>query len=1219
MEHAKQSDWLDKAILRTVPGAPAQSDFARWRNKHTHALDTLKLRAQQRTRSQDALASTITFGRRIMESKYTKIAVAAAIIIGLFCLAQYLTGNQVIPEQPAPKAIADQNQTERPKSPLIAEQETTQLEQELELAQTLFARGDVAGLIALLNTGQEKTKLAIAGYLGEIGDESAVPVLQKLADAWQGPPGDNLFRQAMDVIESRRPKKSPDQKDPNQQVREPSQNKRPWEFQPQGVLSGTLTDALTGEPIVGAEVEIWWHQARAYTNEHGFYSFSEIKHNGNWQVRVHSKAYLVGGWHAVPLKQTEQAIKHFQFRKGCQVKVKVTNEQDEPLEDVWVFDAWLGAEDLDIEGTRDETGPGGYVTVGAMEPSDIEYRLIASHPDYASSHVTMNLTDPDTIENAHIVLKPGVDVHGYAAYADGAPAEGLRISARPNWAFGARDYPVDAQGNFTLQHIVPGIYDLYVSIPDDNSSGAFLSMAVGQKQLPVPPGELLTVQVPRKSPQSLASISGRILWASEKRPQSFRVSVTNRATNTYQTILVHEKESMDAFLLSSLEPGTYTLEFEGVNLRRKTVANVQAPCHDVEVALEYADKPRLAGEVIYADTQTSVAEFKARVLKLKTLRGPNYVPEEKWQQCSDGFFDIEIPGSGVYQVQITAEGYASALSPAINTDENPFVKVEITKGGALKGRVVTRDGAPVSNATVIPLSCARGHMPRTLNTFVSEQGAVKSSQNGAFLVAQLPPGRETLKVTHPDYSFAVVKNIEILAGQMTEDVEICLNQGGSVDGTVFNTQGRPEANVTLLFQDAVGYGGSGDEEAGRLAVAVADANGYYAVSGLPINKVCYVRRKNWNSLGTSRRSFIPLEGRVTQLDLGGPRTVSGTIVLDGSPLADTKVILVYPGQSNFSSFHNTAMTNAQGEFCFQGIPKGRYAVYYRKTGRRSQWVCATSSVPCHDNVDLGIIQQRLANIEVILTGEGLKQGPWTVYLQEGAAGFWKARMGEVRALSADKTSYVIEQVLPGTHRVVASRKGMKIRKSVEVKSSGAPHKVTLQIPSGSGSISGVFSSPVQQSLLLWNAEKTITVHISPPGEPFLVERLPAGRYMIGNYFFAELAPLVEFTLAEGEHRIIDLDTGNWSTEIGNLIVRVISDTGIILSHAETWLEGPTGRVGPSSNDGHAIGFYVPPGDYVLVSQCPGYQSYSKSITIEPYKLHTTESKYQTQIIQLKAQ
>jgi hypothetical protein len=102
MEHPNQKDWLDKAILRTTPGTPAQPNFAQWRNTYAHALDTLKLRAQQKTRYSYALPAVIEFGRQIMQSKYTRIAavvVLALVVVPLTGIFNELTSPAYALEQ----------------------------------------------------------------------------------------------------------------------------------------------------------------------------------------------------------------------------------------------------------------------------------------------------------------------------------------------------------------------------------------------------------------------------------------------------------------------------------------------------------------------------------------------------------------------------------------------------------------------------------------------------------------------------------------------------------------------------------------------------------------------------------------------------------------------------------------------------------------------------------------------------------------------------------------------------------------------------------------------------------------------------------------------------------------------------------------------------------------------------------------------------------------
>jgi len=65
-------------------------------------------------------------------------------------------------------------------------------------------------------------------------------------------------------------------------------------------------------------------------------------------------------------------------------------------------------------------------------------------------------------------LKKGIEVQGYAEYSDGVPAEGLEISPYPDWWHTnhcPEDYPIDANGLFTLRHITPGMYTIHVDFP----------------------------------------------------------------------------------------------------------------------------------------------------------------------------------------------------------------------------------------------------------------------------------------------------------------------------------------------------------------------------------------------------------------------------------------------------------------------------------------------------------------------------------------------------------------------------------------------------------------------------------------------------------------------------------------------------------------------------------------------------------------------------------
>jgi hypothetical protein len=127
--------------------------------------------------------------RRIMQNRYTKIAIAAVFIGGCLFLTRHLMGS-------------DTALTSQPSIVKQIDPKETQL-RELALAQTLYEQKDLPGLLTLLKTGQYSTRLTISEFLAEMGDASAIPVLHRLADVWQGPIDGNPFLQAIDQISRR--------------------------------------------------------------------------------------------------------------------------------------------------------------------------------------------------------------------------------------------------------------------------------------------------------------------------------------------------------------------------------------------------------------------------------------------------------------------------------------------------------------------------------------------------------------------------------------------------------------------------------------------------------------------------------------------------------------------------------------------------------------------------------------------------------------------------------------------------------------------------------------------------------------------------------------------------------------------------------------------------------------------------------------------------------
>ncbi len=1010
---------------------------------------------------------------------------------------------------------------------------------------------------------------------------------------------------------------------------------RPYEFSPKGVLSGVITDAETGEPVRDALVRVT--KSRIFdtrTDANGFYWFEKVHEAGNFDIAVDSKEYVGISWGernpVVHLSQDSQAVRHFQLPRACMVDLWVVDANGVGVKGAKVVATSLAdsrSRPVSYFGDLRETDPNGYILLGGFPPAETDYLITAWHQvetlvsaeggirimrsayDSAPGKVIVRLTDRNVIKQVQIVLERGQQVHGYAEYADGVPASDIKIVARPAWwhcNYGVQSAPINADGTFILQHVTPGMYDICAEIIRPDFSGG-TTRTIAQAQLPPADNEPLTMRLAEKSPQSLVAISGRFVFVGDKRPDNIHISAFSPAGGHVFSNVGREPTGgiKDTFLLDRLEPGTYRLTFSANEMEDKVVEDVVAPTSDLVVELVYASKPALKGTVIDAKSGEPIRKFRARARKLQTLRGSNYVQKDQWTYIENerGDFSVETVGPGIYQVQAAADGYAPAWSREVSTDSTEPIQLLLSSGATIAGRVVDTEGRPVTGAKVIPLSIAGGVMDTTKDTFTSEDGAVETV-DGKFKLQNLPAGDETLKVTHPDYTPSTVENIRVVEGTMAAPIEIVLLQGGTVEGYVYNDKGVPLANEALRFQDSSGYSGSGDEEAGRVGAAVTDSNGFYRVSHLP-EKLCYVKRMDeWKGLGVVARAVVPRSGEVVRLDFGGSPVVSGSIIIDGVPLAATRVLLGPADSPHFGTFKCYAVTDEHGAFVFAGAAPGAHGIYYEQPQKQGEWFKIATITVRNADIDLGVIPGNAARLFITLNTPGTDSG-WTIKqisLSQGKR-IYATPLQTADAPTEKGKPWVIRNVEPGQYTLMMYQDySTQWRKEIELEPGRSEWRLSLDVPRFSARLSGRIAGDKVQTASLWREHKDVIAGILPSGDgTYTVDNLPAGRYFVGDTLslLYDLPAVAEFTLAEGESKTLDLTLSAKSKiAVTTVTVQVVDETGSLRSDAEVRLAGPLGVIEPAQSASTGYVFLTTPGEQVLRVEAPGYKPVSRNVILK---------------------
>jgi len=439
----------------------------------------------------------------------TKIAAAAVIILavslGVWFFAirperttpdsESIAAAPQTPPQQTPPPATDQSVQTKDRS-----SETDQLERQLLVLIAAAAQDDTNKLIEILYKADYPIKVLAAKYLGDVGDQRAIAALEQISDQWNGPAEENPFILAIRQIRSR-------------QQQNKSHEGAKSGLEPQGPLSGTVTDAATGQPIDNALINISAQSSyQIHTDSNGFYCFEDVAEPGSYAVTIRSDQYVDIDYGQIPriaLNPETKTVKHFVLQPACMINIEVVDPEGNPVQGARVSGSSL-TDTFNSSVDYDLTDANGTVTLGGFEQSDIPYLFAAtagqdanstSFP-YAPARTTVALTDTSLIEHARIQLAEGTEVHGYIEYADGVPAGDVEVLAAPQWlnnSWFADFHQVDTNGYFTLKNITQGRYKVHYAIRDSEDHVKTSKLTT----TPLPPSDgLLRLEIPQKSPGS---------------------------------------------------------------------------------------------------------------------------------------------------------------------------------------------------------------------------------------------------------------------------------------------------------------------------------------------------------------------------------------------------------------------------------------------------------------------------------------------------------------------------------------------------------------------------------------------------------------------------------------------------------------------------------------------------------------------------------------------
>jgi RNA polymerase sigma-70 factor (ECF subfamily) len=557
---------------------------------------------------------------------------------------------------------------------------------------------------------------------------------------------------------------------------------------------------------------------------------------------------------------------------------------------------------------------------------------------------------------------------------------------------------------------------------------------------------------------------------------------------------------------------------------------------------------------------------------------------------ADGTAVLRGVGPGWRVLHVSAGEFAPVSQMITNADSAPSqrVVIRLSRGAVVKGRVIAESGTPVAGARVWASSTSE-----PFPVIDPRIDSVTTGDDGGFRIGAIGAGTFRFTASHADHAQTTTAPIVLDGQRPRNDVEIRVQPGGTLVGTVETTAGEPVAGAEVRI---AGHGGG---VAWRLLrTAHSDKSGAFRITGLPRRSLDVVAV---DDLGTSSIHNVDLAGapdHTLKLTLDVTGAIAGIVVDDGGdPVADAQV-LAEPrwtgalGEREPWQVRGTpyVVSGAGGRFRFGGLPDGEYVVRAARPG------AAPDSLWLHEGVAL---RPGAEDARIVLPAETIVTG--RVELDDGsvpAAFAISLGRGPTAPFATDDGSFSLAAPA-GRYNVFVSGPAFmtKILPDVPVKADKAADLGTITVQRGrsvTGRVIDAGGVPVPGARVA--AGRLITgsgTELNIPSEGFGVQETTTddgGRFLLAG-FDARPIVVVAGHPERGRSRSIHIPRGGGSIEVDLVLGSVgslagtatrnrapLGDTVIIASPRGATRSNFFTVTGP---DGSYALDQVAPGEYVV--------------------------------------
>jgi hypothetical protein len=656
----------------------------------------------------------------------------------------------------------------------------------------------------------------------------------------------------------------------------------------------------------------------------------------------------------------------------------------------------------------------------------------AVHGDRRRPHLTLAAGEHKTAID--IALRgDGVEVTGTVADITGGPITNARVRSQGGW-WGS-DHAIattetDAAGKFSLW-VAPGRTSLVASA-DGYAEGNETGRAPGTFEI------LLT-------PES--TLAGTVVDAASNQPiADARVTVGSSEWDDDEVVMSDDK---GAFRVARIVPGRVVVMARTERGFGRTEGSVLVGLgqHVDGVVVKLFAAQRIAGRVVIAATKQPCPDAS---VTLQPKEGDEWIA---LRQRDDGLQFAEGVLPGEYTPQVRCRGYRprDRYEPIVIADREPAELVwEVDTGAAIRGKVMTKAGAPVEGANLWAQSI--GGPPRARSNW----GGDSSGADGAYELAGLKAGTYRLEIqtevgVPPEEGYRV----EVSDGAtVTQDIQ--LDDGGTLNGAVVDAQGKPLAGISVSARPLGGGlrwmragGEQKSDDSGSFTFESLRAGEYRITAQRGSSD--RLRRPGTSDDEKQGEKVVVRANQVATVRLvveNASGTITGSVIdHDGKPIADAFVNAARESDAagaraslsevRWSWDERPVVTGTDGTFALTRLAPGNYTIRaYRKGGGEA----------FAEHVAVG----KTTKLQIKLTGsiEGLAKrtggvpDKLEVMLSDPMTGFWRS---ETFYKTAGR--FALREVPKGSYKLTISGRGSQKQIDLVLAEAEAKTGVTVELDS----------------------------------------------------------------------------------------------------------------------------------------------------------------------------